>query len=80
MHSEASSSHLSVDLFKHLFPQRVIKLIAALLQQLHGELDGAEGYGGPMRGPALTSEYTAAVIGKGVKDAVGCHDREARTK
>lgn len=27
---------------------------------------------------ALTSEKAAAVVGEGVKDAVGCHDRETR--
>lgn len=28
---------------------------------------------------ALTSEKAATVAGEGVKDAVGCHDREAGT-
>lgn len=34
-----------------------------------------EQYGGQILGSALTSEYTAAEIGEGVKDAVGCHDK-----
>lgn len=36
-------------------------------------------WGGVQRGIALlTSEQTVAVVGEGVKDAVGCHDTEAQ--
>lgn len=37
----------------------------------------AQGWG-QRGGSALTSEKTAAVVGEGVKDAVGCHGRDMR--